>query len=37
MWWHGQISEHEIKEEHPLEYEEIMAKRSKPAVEVNPQ
>jgi cytochrome b subunit of formate dehydrogenase len=37
MWWHGQISEHEIKEEHPLEYEEIMAKRSKPAAEVNPQ
>ncbi|HEY5765965.1 MAG TPA: hypothetical protein VIS30_08020, partial [Candidatus Deferrimicrobiaceae bacterium] len=29
MWWHGQISEHEIKEEHPLEYEEIMAKRAK--------
>jgi formate dehydrogenase subunit gamma len=37
MWLHGQISEHEIKEEHPLEYEEIMAKRSKPAAEVNPQ
>ncbi len=30
MWWHGRISEHEMKEEHPLEYEEIMAKRSKP-------
>ncbi|HEU5359661.1 MAG TPA: cytochrome b/b6 domain-containing protein [Candidatus Deferrimicrobiaceae bacterium] len=30
MWWHGQISEQEMKEEHPLEYEEIMAKRSKP-------
>ncbi len=29
MWWHGEISEHEIKEEHPLEYEEIMAKRAK--------
>jgi cytochrome b subunit of formate dehydrogenase len=29
MWWHGQISEHEMKEEHPLEYEEIMGKRSK--------
>ncbi|MGA7104412.1 MAG: cytochrome b/b6 domain-containing protein [Candidatus Deferrimicrobiaceae bacterium] len=29
MWWHGQISEHEMKEEHPLEYEELMAKRSK--------
>jgi cytochrome b subunit of formate dehydrogenase len=36
MWWHGQISEHEIKEEHPLEYEEIMAKRAKPAAEVTP-
>lgn len=31
MWWHGRISEHEIKEEHPLEYEEIMAKRAKQA------
>ncbi len=29
MWWHGRISEHEMKEEHPLEYEEIMGKRSK--------
>ncbi len=29
LWWHGRISEHEMKEEHPLEYEEIMAKRSK--------
>lgn len=29
LWWHGQISEHEMKEEHPLEYDEIMAKRSK--------
>ena len=36
MWWHGQISEHEIKEEHPLEYEELMAKRAKPAAEVTP-
>jgi cytochrome b subunit of formate dehydrogenase len=31
MWWHGQISEHEIKEEHPLEYDEIMAKRKEQA------
>jgi cytochrome b subunit of formate dehydrogenase len=37
MWWHGQISEHEIKEEHPLEYEELMAKRAKPVAEVTPQ
>ncbi|MBI5418973.1 MAG: cytochrome b/b6 domain-containing protein [Deltaproteobacteria bacterium] len=29
MWWHGQISEHEMKDHHPLEYEEIMAKRAK--------
>lgn len=29
MWWHGRISEHEIKDEHPLEYEEIMARRAK--------
>jgi formate dehydrogenase subunit gamma len=29
LWWHGRISEHEMKEEHPLEYEEIMAKRAK--------
>lgn len=25
MWWHGKISEERIKEEHPLEYEEIIA------------
>jgi cytochrome b subunit of formate dehydrogenase len=37
MWWHGQISEHEIKEEHPLEYEEMMARRAKPSAEVTPQ
>jgi len=34
MWWHGRISEHEIKEEHPLEYEELMARRAKQAAEV---
>jgi hypothetical protein len=34
MWWHGRISEHEIKDEHPLEYEEIMARRAKQAAEV---
>jgi len=33
LWWHGQISEHEIKEEHPLEYEEIMKSRRKEARE----
>jgi cytochrome b subunit of formate dehydrogenase len=37
MWWHGRISEHEIKEEHPLEYEEIMARRAKQAAEVTQQ
>ena len=25
LWWHGRIPEREMKEEHPLEYEEIMA------------
>jgi len=28
LWWHGRLSEHEMKEEHPLEYEEIMARRA---------
>lgn len=37
MWWHGQISEHEMKEEHPLEYDEIVARRGKSAAEVTPQ
>src|SRR5512134_3329757 len=31
LWWHGQLSEHEMKEEHPLEYEEILARRAKEA------
>jgi formate dehydrogenase subunit gamma len=34
LWWHGQLSEHEMKEEHPLEYEEIMARRAKESGEV---
>jgi len=34
LWWHGQLSEHEMKEEHPLEYEEIMARRTKESAEV---
>jgi cytochrome b subunit of formate dehydrogenase len=33
MWWHGQISEHEMKDHHPLEYEEIVAKRAGQAAE----
>ncbi|MEW6720222.1 MAG: cytochrome b/b6 domain-containing protein [Thermodesulfobacteriota bacterium] len=33
MWWHGRITEHEIKEEHPLEYEEIMERRRREARE----
>jgi len=33
MWWHGRITEHEIKEEHPLEYEEIVERRRKEARE----
>lgn len=28
-WWTGKISKHEMMKEHPLEYEEIMAKRQK--------
>ena len=34
LWWHGQLSEHEMKEEHPLEYEEILARRAKDSAEV---
>jgi len=29
LWWHGRLTEHEMKEEHPLEYEEIMANEAK--------
>jgi cytochrome b subunit of formate dehydrogenase len=35
LWWHGQLSEHEMKEEHPLEYEEILARRAKEAEVTN--
>ncbi|HUX07623.1 MAG TPA: cytochrome b/b6 domain-containing protein [Acidobacteriota bacterium] len=28
LWFHGRLPEHEIKEEHPLEYEEIIAKEA---------
>ncbi|HEX9205085.1 MAG TPA: hypothetical protein VF853_04080 [Candidatus Deferrimicrobiaceae bacterium] len=34
LWWHGQLSEHEMREEHPLELEEILARRAKEAAEV---
>jgi cytochrome b subunit of formate dehydrogenase len=34
LWWHGQLTEHEMKEEHPLEYEEIMARRARESAEV---
>jgi len=34
LWWHGELTEHEMKEEHPLEYEEIMARRGKESSEV---
>ena len=37
LWWHGQLSEHEMKEEHPLEYDEIMARRTRESAEVTPQ
>jgi formate dehydrogenase subunit gamma len=33
LWWHGQLTEHEMKDEHPLEYEEIMARRAKESAE----
>jgi len=33
LWWHGQLTEHEMKEEHPLEYEEIMARRARESAE----
>ncbi len=29
MWWHGRITEEEIMEEHPLEYQEIMEEAKK--------
>jgi cytochrome b subunit of formate dehydrogenase len=34
LWWHGRMSEHEMKEEHPLELEEIVARRAKESAEV---
>ena len=34
LWWHGQLTEHEMKEEHPLEYEEIMTRRARESAEV---
>lgn len=34
LWWHGRLSEHEMREEHPLEYEEIMARRAAERAEV---
>jgi len=33
LWWHGRITEREIREEHPLEYEEIMERRRKESQE----
>jgi formate dehydrogenase subunit gamma len=33
LWWHGQLTEHEMKEEHPREYDEIMARRAKESPE----
>ena len=29
LWWHGQLSEHEMQEEHPRELEEILGRRAK--------
>ena len=34
LWWNGRISEHEMKEEHPLELEEILARRARESAEV---
>ena len=34
LWWHGRMSEHEMREEHPLELEEIVARRAKESAEV---
>ena len=34
LWWHGQLTEHEMKEEHPLELEEILARRARKSAEV---
>jgi formate dehydrogenase subunit gamma len=33
LWWHGKLTEHEMMEEHPLEYEEIMARRASESAE----
>jgi formate dehydrogenase subunit gamma len=33
LWWHGQLTEHEMKEEHPREYDEIMARRAEEPAE----
>ena len=29
VWWHGQLTEEQMKHHHPLEYEEIMRKRAR--------
>ena len=34
LWWHGRMSEHEMREEHPFELEEIVARRAKESAEV---
>lgn len=28
LWWHGRLPEHKMAEEHPLEYEEILAREA---------
>jgi len=33
LWWHGQLTEHEMKDEHPREYDEIMARRAEEPAE----
>lgn len=33
VWWHGQLTEAEMKHHHPLEYDEIMKKESRQIIE----
>jgi len=33
LWWHGQLTEHEMKDEHPREYDEIIARRAEKQAE----
>lgn len=37
IWWHGELTESEMKHHHPLEYNEIMKKESQPIIEKDKQ